>query len=67
MPGVNRATPGSNQRRWERRCQLQMTSGHSRSLTRFALVVIVITAVFTVALTWLARVMSEVRFLVRAR
>ena len=55
--------PKSNRRRWERRRQLQMASGHGRSLTRFALAAMVMTAVFAVALTWLARVVVPPRAL----
>lgn len=55
--------PDSNRRRWERRRRLLMASGHGRSLTRFALVAIVMTAVFAVALSWLARVVVPPRAL----
>jgi iron(III) transport system substrate-binding protein len=55
--------PESNKRRWEHRRRLLTASGHSRSLTRFALVAIVMTAVFAVALTWLARVVVPPRAL----
>ena len=40
-----------------------MAYGQDRSLTRFALVAIVMTAVFAVALTWLARVVVPPRAL----